>query len=371
MKSATAVSFPHALDAGTLAPPHFLRLHRTERDESADVRATPNHDGAEFPHFRPHSLIRGGHAQTITGLFFPGDVRNPQAARHIVRVEDGDAIVLHDEIPQNWRAGGPSAILVHGLTGDANSSYMIRTARKLCDRGVRAFRMDMRSAGAAWGLSRRPYHAGCSGDIRVALNYVGELTDMGPTSLVGYSLGGNIVLKLMGEDAGAVPSNLARAAAVNPCIELATCSRGLERPINRIYAKHFVRAMCQHLSTAKDLIDRHRITALSRTVRFVREFDDLYTAPVSGYTTADEYYAACSATRFAENIRVPTLILAAEDDPLIPADVFRRMAGSPSTVVHLAPSGGHLGFIGRSGVDADRRWSDWRVVDWIAGPVGK
>lgn len=365
MKSAVAVSFPQPSVSDTLAPPHFLRLHRAESEGVAEVTAPAQHP---VPPFRPHVLVRGGHAQTISGLFFPGDIRDPQAARHIVRLEDGDAVVLHDEIPTNWRPGGPCALLVHGLTGDASSSYMIRTARKLCDRGVRAFRMDMRSAGAAWGLSRRPYHAGCSSDVRVALDYIAELTDGGPTGLVGYSLGGNIILKLLGERPDDVPATLARAIAINPSIELAACSRGLERPINRIYAKHFVKAMCRHLVKATDLIDRHKITALSRTVRFIREFDDLYTAPMSGFKCVDEYYAACSAARFASNIRIPTLIVAAEDDPLVPADVFRRAAISATTQVHLAPSGGHLGFIGRSGVDRDRRWMDWRVVDYIAGP---
>lgn len=372
MQSAIAVVRTEPTESAP-ARPCFLRLHEAEPADRPEW--TPPVAGIEapqialpqidFPEFRPHALLRGGHAQTISGLFFPGDVRLPRVEVHPVALPDGDAVVLHDEVPAGWKVGGPTAVLVHGLTGCAGSSYMVRTARKLCERGVRCFRMDMRSTGAAWGLSRKPYHAGCSTDILAALHFVNRLCGDGPAHVVGFSLGGNIILKLLGECPESIPSNVARAVAVNPSVDLDVCSKGLERPINRIYSQHFLRAMCRHLAAARDLVERHRIVALSRTVRVLREFDDLYTAPVHGYGCADEYYSACSAGQFVPAIRVPTLILAAQDDPLIPAELFHRLSRSPATAVHLAPSGGHLGFIGRSGVDADRRWMDWRIVDWI------
>ena len=143
-----------------------------------------------------------------------------------------------------------------------------------------------------------------------------------------------------------------------------TGSGGLERPIARFYAHHFVSNMCRHLVAGRNLIDRHVIVHRSRPVRCLREFDDLYTSRLGGYQNAAEYYERCSAAQFIPEIRVPTLILAANDDPLIPVKVFENLPASPFVRLHLSPSGGHLGFIGRSGVDPDRRWMDWRAVDW-------
>ncbi len=350
----------------------FPAAVRTPPWSAADIgartsRAVPA--AAPFPEFRPHPFVRGGHAQTLFGLVSPGTPNHVAPRIHNVPLDDGDAVVLHDDRPAGWTAGGPSALLVHGLTGCAYSPYILRIGRKLNERGVRTFRIDLRTCGASRGLAANPYHAGCSSDVFAAFQTVQNLCDGGPTSVLGFSLGGNIVLKMLGEYADRLPDNVGPCATVNPCVDLAACTRFLGRRVGRYYDQHFVKMMIQQVLESKRLVGRERILHRSRPLKRIYEFDEVYTAPVCGYGSAEEYYARCSAAPVLGAIRAPTLILAAEDDPLIPVDIFRDLRASSTVSVQIAKSGGHLGFIGRKGIDPDTRWMDWRCVDWVAPPA--
>lgn len=320
-----------------------------------------------FPEFRPHPLIRGGHVQTIVANYLPGRRYPYTAARHRIRLIDGDSIVLHDDFPGGWQPGGPVALLVHGLAGCHLSAYMIRIAGKLNDVGVRAFRLDLRNCGAAQGLARRPYHAGRSDDLRAVLGEIGHLCPGSPVGLAGFSLGANIVLKLLGESPGEVPENVERSVAVCPPVDLARCVDSLRRPGFGVYDRYFVKLMVRQLNATRRVLPEIPSVAIARRFRRIVEFDNHYTAPICGFGTAQRYYSACSASQFLADIRVPTLILASADDPLIPAEVFDDVAPSTTTILHIAESGGHLGFLACRGTDPDRRWMDWRVVDWITG----
>jgi uncharacterized protein len=318
----------------------------------------------QLPEFRPHPFVRGGHAQTLVGNFLPGRRVPYRAVRHSVRLDDGDTIVLHDDVPVGWRAGGPAALLVHGLAGSHLSPYMVRVAARLADAGVRPFRMDLRGCGAGAGLARLPYHAGRSADVLAALVHIGRLCPGAPLRLIGFSLGGNIVLKLLGETPRELPGRLDRAVAVNPCIDLAACVAALERPVLAIYDRHFLRLLYRQVVRAARPNGGAGFR-WPRRPRCIRDFDDLYTAPVSGFGTADDYYARCSAARFIGGIRVPTLVIASRDDPLVPVRSFEELMPPSAVRLHLADSGGHLGYIARPGIDPDRRWMDWRVLEWI------
>ena len=329
----------------------------------------------DLPAFVPHPLFRGGHAQTLAGAFLPGPRYRYRAALVRVPLPDGDTLVLHDDRPAGWQTGDPAALLVHGLAGCHQSGYMERIAAKLNAAGVRAFRMDLRGCGAGEGLACRPYHAGRSDDALAALQTIERLCPGSPLSLIGFSLGGNIALKLLGESPDDLSPALASAVAVSPPIDLDACVRSLDRFWCRFYDRHFTRLLNRRAWSDAGV---QRIgfppsggsgpaeagTPTSRP-RGLREFDDRYTAPRSGFASADEYYARCSSAQFIPRIRIATRILTAADDPMIPIRVFDGIDLPRHVRLHVTDHGGHLGFVARRGPDADCRWMDWRVVEWV------
>lgn len=314
--------------------------------------------------FHPHRLLRSGHAQTLAGFLLPRDRTRETARQHIVALPDGDRIVLHDDSPANWQPGDRTVLLIHGLAGCHASPYLVRIARKLIARKIRTFRMDLRGCGAGAALARFPYHSGRSEDASAALELIASICPDSPTSLVGFSLGGNITLKLLGEAPENVPPNLERAVAVCPPVDLQKCVNNLALGANRWYDRYFVRLLLQQVQARPRLVPDAVVREFTRRPCGVGEFDDAFTAPVCGFGTAAEYYRRCSSAQFAPMIRIPTLILTANDDPLVPISSYTDLRPSPTTTLHVATGGGHLGFIARSNGDPDRRWMDWRVVDW-------
>jgi len=324
----------------------------------------PSREAVPAGEFRPHPLFPTGHLQTLAGLFLPHGQTDQRALQHPVILDDGDQIILHDDCPATWSAGDRTALMIHGLAGCHASPYMQRIARKLVHRGVRTFRMDLRGCGAGVGLARLPYHSGRSEDALSALGKIAGLCPGSPTTLIGFSLGGNITLKLLGESAGGLPSQLCRAVAVCPPVDLLTCVRSLAQGVNRLYDRHFVKLLRQQLDVQRRLIPDAPLLDARQRPHSVFDFDEMFTAPVCGYGTALNYYRLCSSAQFVPDIQVPTLILAAADDPLVPRRMFAELRLSNAVALHLAPAGGHLGFIGRRNGDPDRRWMDWRVVEW-------
>jgi predicted alpha/beta-fold hydrolase len=330
------------------------------------VTSWPHFD-REPPNFRPHPLLRSGHLQTLAGLFFPGRLAAYRAVERHVTLDDGDQLVLHDDYPDDWPAAGPVALLMHGLGGSHESVYMRRTADKLYQHGVRAFRMDLRGCGAGIELARLPYHSGRSADAAAALRSIAALCPGSPVALVGFSLGGNIALKLAGESAADPPDNLARVMAVNPPVDLTACSNWIGRWRNRGYDRYFAELLRGQLAERRARAPQAASVDFARPPKQLREIDDWFTAPVCGFGTADNYYRQCSSAPLLPEIRLPTLIMTAADDPLVPLHSFASARLSPSTRLHIAPHGGHLGFIGARGADPDRRWMDWRIVEWVTG----
>jgi predicted alpha/beta-fold hydrolase len=280
---------------------------------------------------------------------------------------DGDATVLHDDRPEGWQPTDPTALLLHGLTGCHASSYMVQAAARLNDAGVRTFRMDMRACGAAEGLSRMPYHAGCSDDLHVALNRVAEICPDSPISLVGFSIGGNIALKLAGEAADFLPRQLTRLVVVSPPIELGVCVDRFSKGATRVYDRYLASMHYRQLRRSESLINHAQALAGGSRPRGQREFDDWYTSKVWGFETVEQFYADTSSCRTIQNVRTPTLLIASRDDPLVPVELFEPLKSLTSITLHLTDHGGHLGFIGSQGPDPDCRWMDWRIVDYITG----
>ncbi|MBM83803.1 MAG: hypothetical protein CMJ78_24875 [Planctomycetaceae bacterium] len=322
----------------------------------------------EFPTFQPHSLIRGGHAQTLAGAFLPWRSKRPtdfETKQHRIELPDGDTIILHDDCPAEWQSGQRCVLMVHGLAGSHESGYMVRISSKLTHEDIRAFRLDLRGCGAGEQLARRPYNAGSNDDVLQAIHRIIELASESPISVVGFSLSGNIVLKMIGQDPENVPSQLDSCMAVNPPIDLARSVETLKSGFNRFYDKHFVKLLCQAVTQRQQHFDDFELPAGYNNPQTLYEFDDVYTSKMAGYENALDYYSNCRADQFLSKIEIPTLILSAADDPMVPPEIFDGLDLPKHVTVHIESSGGHLGYIGRKNIDPDRRWLDWRVVDWV------
>jgi uncharacterized protein len=325
-----------------------------------------------FPTFIPHPLVRGGHAQTILGCYLPGLKWAPQSEQHLVELPDGDRIVLHEDAPQGAHIADRVVLLVHGLGGSHQSTYMQRTAAKLAEKGVHVFRMDLRGCGAGTSVAKLPTHAGRSEDVGAALSHVMETCADLPVFLIGFSMGANHVLKLLGEMGRQRPANLAGAMAVAPPIDLIDCSRNMERGVNALYNKSFLRNLLRAAAVRRQRVPKEFDPPLTPLPRRLRDFDERFTAPLGGFSSAEEYYHRASSRPLLKEIEVPTVVVAAADDPIVPVGPFKSATYSHSTQLAIVPSGGHLGFFGVKGADPDRRWMDWRIVDWVTtSPIPK
>lgn len=311
--------------------------------------------------FVPHPWLLNSNLQTIIGSW--GPLPAERATRRLVDLADGDQVVLHDDQPATWHHGDRTALLVHGLCGSHRSAYLVRIAAKLNAVGVRTFRLDMRGCGAGRALARHPYHSGRSDDLAAALTAIAAWCPGSPTTLIAFSLGANAALKLLGECGDRPPGNLDRAIAVCPPVDLAACVRSLARYPARLYDRFFTGALLAQVHASPTLGEHAaRIFARMRPTRLV-EFDDAFTAPLSGFGDAATYYRRCSAAPLLRNIRVPTTILAALDDPIVPVAPLREAAASTSVELVLPPNGGHLGFI----TPARNCWMDSFVVERSSG----
>jgi predicted alpha/beta-fold hydrolase len=313
--------------------------------------------------FRPLPFLSNPHLQTLFGSIWDGHIPRYPTKRREVTLADGDRIVLHESPPPNWRRGDSIAILIHGLGGSHASGYMRRVTARLLTHGMRVMRMDLRGCGAGSALARRTYNGGCSADVRAALNAIHSWSPSSPLVLIGFSLGGNIALKLAGEAASAPVPGLERVAAVAPPIDLMRCAALISAPRNRLYELHFVRAMIQqvriHQRHFRDLPPLH--IPYSATLQ---QFDDLYTAPRGGFADALDYYQRASSLPLVPCILVPTLILTARDDPFISIKPFEELQVPSHVEVQISRHGGHLGFLGRDH-SGGVRWAERRIVDWI------
>lgn len=321
-----------------------------------------------LPRFVPHWLLRNGHFQTVAAACLDGAFPPECAGRHLVNVSDGDQIVLHDDCPEIWVPGDPAALLVHGLAGSHRSTYLRRIARRLNQRGVRTFRMDMRCCGAGMGLAKLPYHSGRSDDARAALKEIVRQCPGSPISALGFSLGGSILLKLVGETTSGNPPELQSVLAVCPPVDLAFCVERLNAGWNRLYDRYFLNKLLNHVALWRTMVPDVPSPSNPRAPRRIEEFDDQFTGPVCGFGTGANYYRETSAFQFVPGIKTPTLILAAEDDPLVGIESLHRLQLPPSVRLHTTRSGGHLGFLGQGTSDPDWTWMDWRAVDWVLHP---
>jgi uncharacterized protein len=315
--------------------------------------------------FEPHPLLRSGHAQTIAAAFVPRRFDLPRAENRLFQVDAWSKLLGQCHWREGKRRENPVLVIVHGLEGSSDSSYVRGIAEKAYLRGYHVLRMNQRNCGGTEGLTPTLYNSGMSGDYRMVLEELIEKDGFEQIFFAGYSMGGNLVTKMAGEFGEDWPEALKGVCAVCPAIDLAACADALERRDNYFYQRHFVKGlMNRYARKAKLFPSRYPMNGLG-PVRTVREFDDVITAPQFGFRDAEEYYEAVGAKRLVGQVRMPLLLITAEDDPFVPYANFLalRLEQYPAIRFHPVRHGGHCGFISRfSG--SERFWAEARIVEF-------
>jgi hypothetical protein len=304
--------------------------------------------------FLPRRFLRNGHLQTVAGNYLSRANDLPAPEAELVEVSPATANQIASQVlcqchwhPEDVRAMRPTAIIVHGLEGSSDSQYVVGNSNKLWRAGCNIVRMNMRNCGGTEALSPTLYHSGLSNDVLAVMNFFVDRYGLRSVSLIGYSMGGNLVLKLAGElDAGA-PAVLHSVIGVSPAVDLQPSADALHLPQNRLYELKFLHNLLNRFRHKAVLFphayDRNRATGIGS----LREFDDRITALYSGFSGADDYYNRAAAANVLDRIVVPTLILHAQDDPFIrlTAESRDKINGNPHITLIETEHGGHCAFL--------------------------
>ncbi len=318
--------------------------------------------------FVPVPALSRGHVMTVYAWArrrrYPGlpapEIRFPRV--------DAESQVRADCYWQAERSGCPTLLGLHGLEGSSEAHYMRGVAHKAWRRGWNVVLLNQRNCGNTEHLAPGLYHSGLTADPVAVLRELVATDGLARIAIVGYSLGGNLALKLAGELAEAPDLPIVAVAAVSPTVDLSLCVDAIEWRQNRLYQWNFVHGLKARMRRkARTFPGRFDLAPL-RAIRTIRQFDDAYTAPSHGFGTAANYYALASARPVIDRIRIPALIIAAEDDPFVPISQFQDddVRANPQLHVSIQRHGGHCGFVGPATADHDGYWAEEAAVDFVA-----
>ena len=262
----------------------------------------------------------------------------------------------------------PTLIALHGLEGSSDAHYMRGLADKAFRAGFNVLRLNQRNCGNTEHLSAGLYHSGLTADPIAVIRELIEVDHLDAIAVTGYSLGGNLALKLAGDLGTQAPPQLRSVCAVSPTADLARCVAALEHPQNVAYQWNFVRNLKRRMRRkAKAFPGRFPLDGLAG-VRTVRDFDERFTAPHHGFRDASDYYYRASALRVIDRIEIPALVISAKDDPFVPSAQFedQAFARNPRVTVVTTPHGGHCGFVAARRLDSDAYWAEHVAVEFAA-----
>lgn len=328
---------------------------------------------ADLQPFSPRKGLTNGHLQTIVGNYLPRPAFRLVATEETVEVDpaDGSRVLCHCHWqPEPERSSRLTVVLVHGLEGSSNSRYIQGIASRAWLDGCNVVRMNMRNCGDTDRLSSTLYHSGLSGDVGAVVCHFAGKFGLQRVALVGYSMGGNLVLKLAGEWGTHPP--ICAVATVCPAIDLAAGSDALHEPANRAYEWHFLRGLMRRFRRKAALFpDRYEFRGAGR-IRSLREFDDRIVARYCGFRDADDYYYRAASARVVDRIAVPTLILLALDDPFIRLFPETRAALLANSNIALIETlhGGHCAFLSDER-GSEMHWAEVSVMRFLMSVAGK
>lgn len=322
--------------------------------------------------FVPRRGLRNPHAQTLAGNFLPRTSALPAPEERFFQVEEDVEVrcVCHWQ-PDDRRHQALTVIIVHGLEGSSDSKYVIGTGSKAWQKGMNVVRMNMRNCGGTEHRTPTLYHSGLSGDVGAVAKTLIESDGLRKIALVGYSMGGNLVLKLAGDWGKNAPQELVSVAGVSPAMDLAPSADALHDPANRIYEWKFLRGLRRRYRRKVELFPGRYDPAHLAGLRTIRDFDNEITARYSGFTGADDYYHRASAARVVEDIAVPALVIHSMDDPFIrmlPETRAKLLANRHVRFLETQ-HGGHCAFLAQAN-GYDGRWAEKQVVEFFAEQAG-
>jgi uncharacterized protein len=315
--------------------------------------------------YTPAWWVPGPHLRTLWGKFFR---RTPDLPTRRERWETPDGDFLDVVRLDGPTVNAPRLLFLHGLEGSPRSHYMGGVLAEARRRGWGADLLIFRSCGGENNRTRRFYHSGETEDFAFMLDRIVAEHPRSPLVLGGVSLGGNVLLKFLGERGSELPSQVRGAVAVSVPFDLGRGSRHIARGFSRIYEQHFLRSLrrkaSEKLARFPDLVPPDALEAQT-----LYEFDHRVTAPVHGFTSADDYYTRSSAIRWIARIRVPTLLLSAIDDPFLPAEVLDEVRAiareNPALTVEFVERGGHVGFVSGRLPWRPLYYAEWRLGDFL------
>jgi uncharacterized protein len=317
-----------------------------------------------FDPFTPRRYLRNRHAMTLAGNFLPRKSSLPEPEECLFRVDTEAQVLCHCHWQQDAEHS-PTVIIVHGLEGSSLSQYVIGNGDKAWAAGMNVVRMNMRTCGGTEGLTPTLYHSGLSNDVGAVLRAVIAQKRVSSVGLIGYSMGGNLVLKLAGEFGTGAPAELKVVAAVSPAADLAASADAMHIGGNRIYEWKFLLSLMRTFERKRKLFpDRYK-----RVERFpvsIREFDDVITARYCGFEGAQDYYMRAAASGVIDQISVPTLVIHAADDPFIRLlpETKARIQANPHITLLETPHGGHCAFLAQPN-GYDGRWAERQIMHFF------
>lgn len=303
--------------------------------------------------FKPLFGLWSKHLQMIVSAYsFSG--KAPPSESWLVDVGNGDKLSCEVSTPPNWNANGKTVLLIHGLGGSHRSRYMVRMARKLFEIGVKSVRINLRNCGSGVGLSKLPYGAGNSQDVKIVIEQLKKQFPDSEIVLIGFSLGGNTALKLAGELGSKAEHFIKKVIAVCPPLDLEQTVQLIQEKKNWVYHRYYLKSILRQSSAW-----------LKEKVSSIYEFDDKITGPLWGFSGAKDYYEKCSSIKFIGHIRCETHIIFAEDDPFISIEPLEKITIPSQVDIWISKKGSHIGFIGFSDKAKGFQWLDNLLLDWV------
>ncbi|MDF2690574.1 MAG: hypothetical protein K0S29_429 [Gammaproteobacteria bacterium] len=313
--------------------------------------------------FTPWGLLKSPLLQTVVAAKFNWR-KPPPSVTKVIDLQDQDQITLEISTPNSWEPGKPTVIMLHGLGGHHNASYMVRLGHKILKLGTsRIVRVNFRGCGSGKGLAKGLYHSGRSEDVLKALTTLKHETPNSDFHLLGFSLGGNVALKLAGELSHNAHQLLQKVIAICPPINLLACAELLDKPENHIFRRYFLNKLLKFIRQ-RHLHFPELGTLPSQKYHGIMDFDNQYTAPFSGFLDAKDYYQKSSSKDLIKNISIPCHILMSEDDPFIHCK-FETDHLPRHIQLLLTKHGGHMGFLSSPFSKHGFRWMDNIILEWL------
>lgn len=313
--------------------------------------------------FDPFFLFKTAFQQTVFSAFLFNHSGPPSKTKHIP-LKCGDVLALEVSTPSKWNEKDLTIVMLHGLCGSHKSGILVRVAKKLYNKNIRSARVNLRGCGTGKGLAQTIYHSGLTEDILEVLKTLKKEDPLSEIILVGYSLSGNMVLKLAGELEDKAHGLIKKVISLSPPVDLKESTRLFEQKENRVYLRYFINLLRTELNFLKKRFKKFTDLEMPKNMNFT-QFNEKIIVPIFGFQNLDDYYEKCSSKFFIPKIQVPTRILFCDDDPIVSSKGLDDLELPDNISIYYTKKGGHLGYLTSPMHKHGFYWLDGLLLDWI------